>query len=255
MFFYAFPITNNTKNANFGVKQLKNITAMKQTLSILLLLCLAMPLQAQSVLTGSVRSAESRQPVEFANVALFRSDSLLVGGTATDGRGRFRLAGIAAGRYALRVSCIGFQSAWVELQCAAGTADLGEITLTPESQRLDEALVQAASLRKTDRLLVYPSTQQLKFSANGFDLLYNLKLHRLWVDPLSQSVEIPGGGAVGFCINGKPAELSDVSALPAGDILRVEYIDRPGLRYKGYEVVLNYILKAKEGAGLLSPAR
>ena len=81
MFFYAFPITNNTKNAHFGVKQLKNITAMKQTLSILLLLCLAMPLQAQSVLTGSVRSAESRQPVEFANVALFHSDSLLVGGT------------------------------------------------------------------------------------------------------------------------------------------------------------------------------
>lgn len=251
MFFYAFPITNNTKNANFGVKQLKNITAMKQTLSILLLLCLAMPLQAQSVLTGSVRSAESRQPVEFANVALFRSDSLLVGGAATDGRGRFRLAGIAAGRYALRVSCIGFQTAWLELQCAAGTADIGEITLTPESQRLDEALVQAASLRKTDRLLVYPSTQQLKFSANGFDLLYNLKLHRLWVDPLSQSVEIPGGGAVGFCINGKPAELSDVSALPAGDILRVEYIDRPSLRYKGYEVVLNYILKAKENGGTL----
>ena len=81
MFFYAFPITNNRKNANFGVKQLKKITAMKQTLSILLLLCLAMPLQAQSVLTGNVRSAESRQPVEFANVALFRSDSLLVGGT------------------------------------------------------------------------------------------------------------------------------------------------------------------------------
>lgn len=222
-------------------------------LSICISLVSSLPVFGQQTLSGTVKTENEGLPVEFANVALYQGDSLLVTGTSTDKGGRFRLATtLTNGNLVLQVSCIGFRTEQLKLIVGKSHTDLGDILLTEESQELSEAVAIASDLRQTDRLLVYPSTQQLKFSANGFDLLMRLQLPRLWVDPLNKSIEIPGGGAVGFLINGKPAEQADINTLPTGDILRVEYIDRPGLRYKDYEAVLNYVTKAKDSGGTLT---
>ena len=225
---------------------------MKRTsVFLLLLLLLSFPAFTQCVLTGKVVDGQGNTPVEFANVAIYTHDSTFVTGGATNRLGEFRLSKVEAGEYSLQVSCVGFRTLRQSVVCGEGRIELGTMQLQTDSQELEEAHA-TADLRQADRLFVYPSAQQLKFSHNGIDLLMNLQLHRLWIDPVKRSIEALDGGKVGFLINGQPAEQADIQALHPKYILRVEYIDRPGLRYKDYAVVINYVTKAKEGSGLLA---
>ena len=225
---------------------------MKRTsVFLLLLLLLSFPAFAQCVLTGKVVDGQGNTPVEFANVAIYTHDSAFVVGGATNRLGEFRLSKVEAGDYCLQVSCVGFRTLRQSVVCGEGRIELGTMQLQTDSQELEEAHA-TADLRQADRLFVYPSAQQLKFSHNGIDLLMNLQLHRLWIDPVKRSIEALDGGKVGFLINGQPAEQADIQALHPKYILRVKYIDRPGLRYKDYAVVINYVTKAKEGSGLLA---
>ena len=225
---------------------------MKRTsVFLLLLLLLSFPAFTQCVLTGKVVDGQGNTPVEFANVAIYTHDSTFVVGGATNRLGEFRLSKVEAGEYSLQVSCVGFRTLRQSVVCGEGRIELGTMQLQTDSQELEEAHA-TADLRQADRLFVYPSAQQLKFSHNGIDLLMNLQLHRLWIDPVKRSIEALDGGKVGFLINGQPAEQADIQALHPKYILRVKYIDRPGLRYKDYAVVINYVTKAKEGSGLLA---
>ena len=225
---------------------------MKRTsVFLLFLLLLSFPAFAQCVLTGKVVNGQENTPVEFANVAIYTHDSAFVVGGATNRLGEFRLSKVEAGDYFLQVSCVGFRTLRQSVVCGEGRIELGTMHLQTDTQELEEAHA-TADLRQADRLFVYPAAQQLKFSHNGIDLLMNLQLHRLWIDPVKRSIEALDGGKVGFLINGQPAEQADIQALHPKYILRVKYIDRPGLRYKDYAVVINYVTKAKEGSGLLA---
>lgn len=57
-------------------------------------------------------------------------------------------------------------------------------------------------------------------------------------------------GAVGLAINGKLVEVSEVLALRPEEVLRVECIDYPGIRYGEVAMAINYVIKIKESGGL-----
>lgn len=222
--------------------------------NILLILSLLVSIQnfAQCTLKGQIIYKKTGESIEYANIALYQCDSLFVAGTSTNERGEFQVTGLKEREeYILKISHISFYPTLLRISCFKKNTDLGKITLTEKNQILDEASAQAANIRQLDRMWIYPSTQDLKFSGNGIDLLLNLKLPHLWVDPVKNCVETNGNGEVGFLINSKPAELREIRARNPKEVLRVEYIDRPGLRYKNYAIVINYVTKIKENGGLL----
>src|SRR5512136_2726695 len=62
------------------------------------------------VVTGQAFDAQSKTPVQFANVVLYAlPESTQVTGTVTDKMGGFRLDGVKPGRYCVGVSFIGYR--------------------------------------------------------------------------------------------------------------------------------------------------
>ena len=68
---------------------------------------------------------------------------------------------------------------------------------------LDEVVVKASPIiNKTDGKVIRPNKETLRTSVDGIDLLRKLQISRITVNPLTNSVEVAGGGEVKLCING-----------------------------------------------------
>ena len=97
------------------------------------------------VIKGSVREAESQTQVEFANVVLQTMDSAFVAGATTDARGNFSLGKLSKGDYRLVISCIGYQSATLDLKGLERTTDVGEILLGEDAVALEGVTVSGSA--------------------------------------------------------------------------------------------------------------
>lgn len=119
---------------------------------------------------------------------------------------------------------------------AQETAD----TLT--THHLQEIVIQAPRvIRKADMDVYYPSQSAVDNSKNGVQLLNNLMIPSLTVIDALGSVQT-AGESVQVRINGRQASIDQVRSLLPESIKRVEWIDNPGLRYKGANYVLNFIV-------------
>lgn len=131
--------------------------------------------------------------------------------------------------------------------------DLKEILMEDAAVSLDGVTVSASNTSsRSDRKLIFPSDRQVKASTNGMDLLQQLMLPKITVNPMSNEIKVPGNGEVQLRINGVKVELDEIKALLPTDIIRIEFHDNPGLRYRNAEVVLDYIVRRPETGGNFS---
>ena len=89
----------------------------------------------------------------------------------------------------------------------------------------------------------------MKISTNGVNLLQQMMLPRIQINPMNNEIGVLGGGELQLRINGAKAEVEEIKALQPSDIIRIEYHDNPGLRYGNAEVVLDYIVRRPETGG------
>ena len=206
---------------------------------------------AQNIaISGKTISARQGEPVEYANVVLNTTDSIFVSGATTDASGRFSIASVSTGNYMLSVSSMGYKTIYIPLNNISSSTTLNPITLHEDVVALEGVTVSASNLTSTsDRKMVYPSERQMKASSNGMNLLQQLMLPKLQVNPMSNEVSVPGGGEVQFRINGAKVEQQEIIALMPSEIIRIEFHDNPGLRYGNAEVVLDYIVRRPETGG------
>lgn len=94
------------------------------------------PLEAQQSgpIAGTVRAAQSAQPLNGAQVTILGTDL----GTVTDSRGRFRIDNVSGPQVTVRVQLIGHRP--VERDVTVGTTDL-RITLSQTAVQLEELVV------------------------------------------------------------------------------------------------------------------
>ena len=228
---------------------------MKRILfAIMLLGCMIQGVFAQNLeIKGIVRNGRDKAPLEFANVVLQTADSVFITGTTTDGKGRFMLDKVKAGDYLLAVSSLGYETQYIALDGFNKSIDLKEILMEDAPVSLDGVTVSASNTSsRSDRKLIFPSDRQVKASTNGMDLLQQLMLPKITVNPMSNEIKVPGDGEVQLRINGVKVELDEIKALLPADIIRIEFHDNPGLRYRNAEVVLDYIVRRPETGGNFS---
>lgn len=206
---------------------------------------------AQTIsISGRVRTVKSNEALEFANVVLQTSDSLYITGSTTDEKGNFLLDKIKSGDYLLAVTSIGYVPYYLSLEGLDKDRSIGDILLEEDAVALEGVTVSASNLQThSDRKLVFPSDRQVQLSTNGINLLQQLMLPRVQVNPMTNEVTVPGGGEVQLRINGAQAEVQEIMALQPSEVIRVEYHDNPGLRYGNAEVVLDYIVRRPETGG------
>ena len=221
-----------------------------RNLVFIILLTANMPIQAQHKISGKVMDGNS--PLDAANIVLNTKDSVYLKGTSSNSKGTFHLKDIPTGDFFLVISYLGYGTKVVALDKLSQSVNIGEIRMTPVSGQLDEVTVSASNvINHTDKQIVFVTDQHRSTSTNGVNLLLMMGLPRLTVNPLTNDVSLPGGESIQFCINGVKVNRTDIKALQPQEIIRVEYMDNPGIRY-GSDVVINYILKREISGGAIS---
>ena len=201
---------------------------------------------------GRIIDVGTKKPVEFVTAALLRPDSSYVAGCQSDTMGIFSIAGsFQKQNYLLKASFLGYKTTYVKISNLSSSLDLGDIELYEESQALGEVTVTANRIiNKVDRQIILPDSMQIKSSVNAFDLLGNMSLARLNIDPVNQTIKV-ANEEVQLRINGVRATVQEVAALRSKDILRVEYFENPGVRFGNENVgaVINLIVDRQKNYG------
>lgn len=98
---------------------------------------------------------------------------------------------------------------------------------------LDEVTVRASKVvNKPDGMVIYPTDSQRQASTNGYSFLEKLTLPNLRVDNINHTISaIDNRGGVQLRINGIIVDKPEMTALDPKDILRIDFIDKPGVRY------------------------
>ena len=116
-----------------------------------------------------------------------------------------------------------------------------------DSVQLDEVVVRGARVvNRTDGKLIFPSEEMTKSATSGYNLLKMLPLPNVKVDDINESITAANSliGAVQVRINDVEASTADIQSLQPREVEKVEFIDRPGVRYgEGVGIVVNIITR------------
>jgi outer membrane receptor protein involved in Fe transport len=191
---------------------------------------------------GKIVEAPDNKPVSFATVAVLLSlDSTVVDGVTTDENGVFALD-IKLGKYLLRITNMGYDTRFlsnVNISPEANITDLGLITLTAASQKLDEVLIRGEKSMiedDIDKKMIHIGKDLLATSNNVSDLLQ--KLPAVSLDE-NGNPQVRGKGNVIVLIDGKPSSLygndlpTVLQSFPAELIDRIDVMTTPSAKYEG----------------------
>ncbi|WP_139922346.1 outer membrane beta-barrel protein [Hymenobacter sp. DG01] len=190
--------------------------------------------------SGQVRT-EAGAPVEFATLVLHRSaDSAVVKTEFSDEKGGFRFEQVAAGRYLVSATQVGFARAWAgPLELTAGAASpLLTLTLRPSTATaLKEVTItgqRPTFEREADRTVVNVEGSPLAAGNTALDVLR--RSPGVTVDG-SDNLALRGKQGLLVLIDGKRqpmtgTELADyLRALPAEQLKSIELITNPPAKY------------------------
>lgn len=211
------------------------------------------------IITGTVHDTD-REGVDFASVTLLSlPDSAFVGGAQTESGGNFRLQGIAPGRYAIRVSFIGYREKTVgNVRVKADeTTELGVITIQEDTETLREVVVESEALDvqyDLDKTIFTVSDNIKSMSTNATDVLQQIPM----VELDQEGVPSVMGQGVSVLIDGKPSRIygdnieTVLKLIPSGLIEKVEVVTSPSARYSTEEggIVLNIITRSEYLSGV-----
>lgn len=213
-------------------------------------------------ITGTVLDSATKQPVEFATVALLdKTTGKPIDGTITNDKGQFTIAKVGAGTYKLAVSFVGYQTITLDNVTVANdraTVNLANIILPAEVKLLNEIeIVDQKDLveDKIDRITYNAEKDVTNAGSDATEVLRKVPL--LSVD-LDGNVQLRGSGNVQVLINNKPSTIMAASVadalrqIPAEMIKSVEVITSPSARYdaEGTSGIINIITKKNTIQGM-----
>jgi outer membrane receptor protein involved in Fe transport len=199
-------------------------------------------------------------PLASASVAVrSRRDSALVAGAIADADGRFRVAGLGAGAYTLRVTRVGFVPLRRDIEITEPSQKLAL-----ESLRMNPAVVALQSVAVTaqqDAMIVAPDRNAYRAkdvapqAANASEVLEAVP--SVQVDGEGK-VSLRGNDNVVVQVNGRPTPLkgaqlaSFLKTLPGPVVERIEVIPNPSAKYdpEGMAGIINIVLKQDADLGL-----
>jgi outer membrane receptor protein involved in Fe transport len=202
---------------------------------------------------GVVVDAESSAPIGSASVELWsEADSSLVAGAVARDNGSFRIEGLRAGSYRLRVAMIGYgvhTASALEISQSEPRVNLGNVALARSAIALESVQVEAESqvVIAPDRN-IYRAAEVAPAAATVTDILESVPSVQVDADG---KLSLRGNENLVVQINGRPtpirgAQLAGyLKQLPASTVERVEVIPNPSARQdpEGMAGILNIVLK------------
>lgn len=223
---------------------------MRYYLTILMLFIYNMAISAQTKVSGKIIDHESKNPIEYVNVALLQADTVFRNGTITDENGFFEFQNIAPGEYNLCATFVGYSELKTNITNTDKDLNVGEIPMKAGDVNLKDVTVTGNQvIYKADRQIIVPNEGQIKASNTGLKLLENMQLPRIEIDPLTKAVKMANEKEVQLRINGVLVTKDEIATLNPNDIIRIEYHDDPGVRYNDAGAVIDFITRVRESGG------
>ena len=192
------------------------------------------------VYTGKAVGTDS-EPVVAATVMLLApKDSTVLTYGITDDAGRFTIPCDRQGVIA-KLSCMGYNTTYI--LCKA--FNIGTIIMPERAVNLSTVSVEAANSQLyADRSTYIPTQRQKNAAQNAVDLLRQMAIPQIRVNPNDETVTDNTGGNVAIYINCLEASKEEMEGLRTADVRRVEYIEFPtDPRFRGAERVINIIVQ------------
>lgn len=212
--------------------------------------------------TGVVLHAQNGQPLAGASVAIRgASDSALVGGGFANAEGAFRIDGLRAGLYTVRVRLIGYApivKAGVRVVPGGAPADVGRIELVPVAAELSAIAVTAERndvVVAPDRTSYAVKDMPAASGGNAIEVLRHVPAIEVDGD---NRVSLRGNESVVVQINGRTSPMRGeqlgnfLAQLPATMVARVEVVPNPSARNdpEGMAGIINIVLKENTDLGI-----
>ncbi|NPA44481.1 MAG: TonB-dependent receptor [Chlorobi bacterium] len=192
--------------------------------------------------TGQVKDAQTKKPIEFCSIVVFNEkDSLLTGGVTDEG-GFFSIP-LARGKYKFLIEYIGYVSDTVSVNVRTGSEFLGVFKLEPDNS-LEEVVVNGRTESNLIDKDVYLVTKDLKTgAANTKEVLSRVK--GVTYDRYNNSIKVDGEENIIILVNGLEKDQKYIKNLTPERLKKIEVIRDPSGRYalEGYSAVINVILK------------
>ena len=208
---------------------------------------------------GAVIDAETKEPLEYATVALYNAtDNELITGAITDYLGHFKMDRPGKGRYYLLITFIGLEeqkTKTFEVQDDNANLNLGNFLLKSLSKELAEVEVvgkRAAIEYRIDKKVINVDKQITAEAGNAVDILENVPSVQVDVEG---NVSLRGSTGFTVLIDGKPTILDPSDALrqiPSSSIENIEIITNPSVKYEpdGATGIINIVTKKNRLDGL-----
>lgn len=120
-----------------------------------------------------------------------------------------------------------------------------EVPDSIKTQNLDEVVVEAQMQRTTPTSTTFiPTVKQKNASQNAIDLLRQMTIPQIQINPVSEAVTDNAGGEVTIFINYLEASKEEMEGIRTPDVKKVEYLEFPtDPRFRGAQRVINIIVQ------------
>ena len=220
---------------------------MKNFTTSLFILCFGiLTTFSQHKISGKIVD-EQNNPLPFANIVLYEiGKETNPQGTVSNDKGMYSFDKIAAGKYKIEVSMLGFETYKIK-EFDFNSDKTFNITLKEESQTLNEVVVKSKRpvIKQTAEKLIVDLEKSEMINTNLQDVMRKIP----GVLVTNNGISIAGNRGVRILINGKTTEYMDVETLlrdfPADNISKIEVVEQPGAEYEasGSGAIINIILK------------
>jgi len=124
-------------------------------------------------------------------------------------------------------------------------------TISFYTKELNEVVVKGIKVVKTGNTIkLFPSKRDKGFASGGMDVLANMNLPEVTVNPLSGEAVSSDGETMTFFIDFQPASMQQLRDIRPQDIQRIDIIRSPqDPRFQHARIVANYIMKKYEYGG------
>lgn len=210
-------------------------------------------LYAQSMdISGRIMD-ENKHCIMAATIQCFIQDSVFLGGGISNDEGLFSLSIPSSPKaYKLLIKYLGYKDKVLLLNGGTKECKLGDIMLLKDTKQLDEVVVTGQQIaRTTDKVLYFPSKEQLRHASDGYNALALMMIPTLDVDPFTKKVSTIQGETL-LCINGREASSDEIRNLNPKDILRIDFYDQHHPEYPNATSVIDYILVHHDMGGAVA---
>lgn len=230
-------------------------TLKQKNYLFILLLGVAQIAWSQNIDINGRITDSHKEPLQGVVVSLF-SDTIRVNQVFTNNNGKFSIRcnykTNNSQKYALQISCLGYESQLLELQNdLTKDVDLGTISLASSAHQMGEAVVITSRVSLSNGIIIkVPSKIEKEHSSDAISLLSQMGLADLRVDMFKGTIKTANKEVVIY-INNLPASKDEALALHPNEIVRVEYHPNPQGEFTGVDALVNFITRSPENGGLL----